>query len=83
MCYFDKVIDKEKYDEFLGYLSASDFWSATVLCYMLENGDSPWETSNKESVEAFIGENQNNKFAETFKDFSDDNYDNLKQLSEE
>ena len=81
--YFDKVIDKEKYDEFLGYLSASDFWSATVLCYMLENGDSPWETSNKESVEAFIGENQNNKFAETFKDFSDDNYENLKQLSEE
>lgn len=80
--YFDEVIKEKQYNEFLGYLSASDFWSATVLCYMLENGVFPWKISNKENVEFFIKNNQGNKFAETFKGFSAVGYENLEQLFE-
>lgn len=48
--YIDQQLDEQKYSEFKEYLSASDFWSATVVCFILVNGQKPWTTHPNSNI---------------------------------
>jgi len=43
--YLNEKLNKDQYLTFKGYLSASDFWSAIVVCFILVNYEPPWESA--------------------------------------